>query len=195
MSKKLSKSYLIASIAIMSSLAIILDLIPSLRVPWGMKIDFVGTIWVLSYFLYGLSVAFPVSIITTSFIIVFSTTGFIGATMKFIATIPMFLTLEGLLRLPFFSKRTAKAFNKTITMLIGVTLATFIRIGVCCLANYYWAVPIWVGPDFLTNLFGGSILAFIIYVTGMNLLQGIVDIVVPWFLAFKAKIVDNFGTW
>jgi len=194
-SKKLSKSYLIASIAIMSSLAIIFDLLPAIRVPWGMKIDFVGTIWVLSYFLYGLSVAFPVSMITTSFIIAFSTTGFIGATMKFIATIPMFLILDGLLRLPIFSKRTSKAFNKTLTILIGGALAMFVRIGVCCLANYYWAVPLWVGPDFLTTLFGGSILAFIIYVIGMNLFQGIVDITVPWFLAFKARVVDNFGTW
>ena len=65
MSKKLTKSYLIMSIAILAALAVVLDVFSDalpLRVIWGMKIDFVGTVWVLSYFLYGLSVAFPVSV-------------------------------------------------------------------------------------------------------------------------------------
>jgi riboflavin transporter FmnP len=195
MSRRLSKSYFIVSVAVMSALAIIFDLLPSVRVPWGMKIDFVGTIWVLSYFLYGPSVALSVSMITTLYIIMFSVTSFVGAIMKFIATIPMFLALEGLLRLPFFSKRTSTAFNKLPTILAGAALAILVRIVSCCFANYYWAVPLFVGPDFMTNLFGDSIFAFIVYVIGMNLLQGIVDITASWFLAFKARIVNHFGTW
>jgi riboflavin transporter FmnP len=80
-SKKPTKSYLTASIAIMSALAIIFDVFSDvlpLRMPWGMKVDFVGTVWVLSYFLYGLSVASSVSVITTLFITLFMPTGFVG---------------------------------------------------------------------------------------------------------------------
>ena len=51
MSRKLSKSYLVVSIAMLSALAIVFDVLSDmlpLRAPWGMKIDFVGTVWILS---------------------------------------------------------------------------------------------------------------------------------------------------
>jgi riboflavin transporter FmnP len=200
-SKKPTKSYFIASIAIMSALAIIFDVFSDvlpLRMPWGMKIDFVGTIWVLTYFLYGLSAASSVSVITTLFITLFMPTGFVGGIMKFVATIPMFLVPALVSRLPFFSKHGAKLFNKTL-LLVGVTfLATIVRLLVAMVANYYWAIPIWTGiptGDILAVMFGGSILEFIIFVAGLNVLQGIIDIVVAWLLAFKFKLSSMFGTW
>ena len=88
---KLTKPYFAASVAVLSTLAIIAEIIPSLRVPCGMKINFVGVIWVLAFFLYGLSQALCVSTITTTFILGYSPTAFVGAAMKFIATVPMFL--------------------------------------------------------------------------------------------------------
>jgi len=54
MSRKLSKSYFLVSAR------------------WGIKIDFVGTVWVLSYFLYDKPVAFPVSAITALYCTIFS---------------------------------------------------------------------------------------------------------------------------
>lgn len=198
MSRKLSKSYLLASIAMMSTLAIILDVLPSVRVPWGMKIDFVGTVWVLSYFLYGLSVALPVSIITTLYITIFSVTGFVGATMKFIATIPMFLIPALVSYLPFFSNRSSKIFNKLL-LIIGVCiLANVVRLVATITVNYYWAIPLWTGiptNKILDAMFNGSILGFVVFVAGMNVLQGVVDILVPWVLGFKLKLSTMFGTW
>ena len=200
MSKKLTKSYLIVSVAILSALAIVFDVLSDalpFRALWGMKIDFVGTVWVLSYFLYGLRVAFPTSVITTLYITLFMPTGFVGATMKFIATIPMFLVPELMSHLPFFN-RSSKIFNKPL-LIVGVgALANAVRLLVATMVNYYWAIPLWTGIPtsmILEVMFANSIWAFIVFVSGMNLLQGIVDIFVPWLLAFKFKLSTMFGTW
>ncbi len=201
MSRKMSKSYLVVSIAMMSALAIIFDIFSDMlpfRVLWGMKIDFVGTVWVLSYFLYNLPVARPVSALTTLYIALFMPTGFVGAIMKFIATIPMFLIPAIVSRLPFFSKRNSKIFNN-IFLTVGLCiLANIVRLVLATTVNYYWAIPLWTGTptdQIVDVMFSGSFTAFIVFVAGMNVAQGIVDIVVPWVLAFKLKLSTTFGTW
>lgn len=196
MSRKPTKSYSIISIAIMSALAIIFDVIPSVRAPWGMKIDFVGTVWVLSYFLYGLSIAFPVSAITSLYLTFFSTTGFVGATMKFVATIPMFLIPALVSHLPFFSNRGSKIFNN-LPLIIGLNIiANVVRLLVATVVNLYWAIPIWTGmtQDEILGYYGGLI-PLIIFVAVLNVLQGFVDILVAWALAFKTKLSAMYGTW
>ena len=200
MSKSLTKSYLIISIAIMSALAIVFDILSDalpLRVPWGMKIDFVGTVWVLTYFLYGISAAFPVAGITALYIAIFMPTGYVGAAMKFIATIPMFLVPDLISHLPFLN-RSSKSFNK-LTVIVPVSIiASAVRLLVTTIVNYYWAIPLWTGIPtnmILEVMFGGSLPAFIVFVSTMNVLQGIVDIFVPWFLAFRFRLSTMFGTW
>ncbi|MBS7643426.1 hypothetical protein KEJ26_02430 [Candidatus Bathyarchaeota archaeon] len=197
MLRRYSKAYFIVSTAIMAALSIIFELIPSFRVFWGMKIDFVGVIWVLAFFLYGLYEALCVSAITTIFILIYSPTGFVGATMKFVATVPMFLVPAGLLYLPFFTERTSKAFNRVPIIVVACILSVVVRIAVCSFVNYYWAVPLFLGipSSAVLEKFGGSILGFVAFVAGMNLLQGIVDVIVPWFLAFKVRLAEYFGTW
>jgi riboflavin transporter FmnP len=164
-----------------------------------MKIDFVGTVWVLAYFLYDLPVALPVSAITALYIALLMPTGPIGATMKFIATIPMFLIPAIVSYLPFFSNRSSKLFNNLFLTIGLCILANIVRLLLATAVNYYWAIPLWWGipPDQILDneLFGGSITAFILFIAGMNVVQGIVDIVVPWVLAFKLKLSTTFGTW
>ena len=201
MSRKMSKSYLVVSIAMMSALAIVFDVLSDmlpLRAPWGMKIDFVGTVWVLAYFLYDLPVALPVSAITALYITLFMSTGFVGATMKFIATIPMFLIPALVSYLPFFSNRSSKIFNNLFLTGGLCILANIVRLLLATVVNYYWAVPLWTGiptDQILDVMFNGSFKAFIVFVSGMNVVQGIVDIVIPWMLAFKLKLSTTFGTW
>ena len=188
--------YFIASTAILATLSIIFDLLPTIRVPWGMKIDFVGTILVLSFYLYGLSEALLVSGITSFYIILFSPTGLVGGAMKFIATIPMFLVPAGMIHLPFFSEKQSRKFNRLLVMIIVCIVATVVRVAVASLVNLYWAVPLWLGvpSDIVLQNYGG-LLPFIAFVAGMNVLQSIVDSVVSWFLAFKVKLSEHFGTW
>jgi len=195
---RLTKPYFITSVAVLSTLAIIAEIIPSFRVPWGMKIDFVGVIWVLAFFLYGLSEALCVSTIATIFILGYSPTAFVGATMKFIATVPMFLVPAAFRYLPISSEKASKVFNSIWAITAVGIFAILVRVIACSIANYYWAIPLFFGMPsevVLQRMFGNSIWAFIASVAGMNVLQGIVDIVVPWFLVFKGRLGRYFGTW
>ena len=201
MSRKMTKSHLVVSIAMMTALAIIFEIFSDMlpfRVLWGMKIDFVGTVWVLSYFLYDLPVAFPVSAMTTLYIALFMPTGFVGAIMKFIATIPMFLIPAIASRLPFFSNRSSKIFNNILLTVGLCIIANIVRLLLATTVNYYWAIPLWTGTptdQILDVMFSGSFTAFIVFVAGMNVAQGIVDILLPWIIAFKLKLSTTFGTW
>jgi riboflavin transporter FmnP len=198
---KSTTTYFIASTALLSTLSIIFEIIPSFRVPWGMKIDFVGVIWVLSYFLYGLKESLSVSIITTLFILAYSPTGYVGAIMKFVATLPMFLAPATLVQLPFLSNKSSKSFNRILVITLASILALLSRVVIATVVNFYWAIPLWTGiptNEILDNQilgFNGSILAFVVFVATMNLVQGIVDILVPWIVAYKFKLLDYLGTW
>jgi len=193
-----SRAYFVVSIAVMSALSIIFELMPAFRVFWGMKIDFVGTIWVLSFFLYGLREALYISLITTGFIMIYSPTGFVGAAMKIIATLPMLLVTAALGYLPYFPDKTSKTYNSLTVLILSLVLANIARIAIASIVNYYWAIPLFFGipsETILETMFGGSLLGFILFVAGMNLLQGIIDMTVPWLLAFKFKLSNLFGTW
>ncbi len=198
MSRNSSKSYFVVSTAILSALAILFDVMSDvfpLRAPWGMKIDFVGVIWVLAYFLYGLKEALSVSVITAIFISMVMPTGFLGATMKLIATLPMFVIPE-LISQFYGSKRRAKMFNNIILITISGILATIVRMVVATLLNLYWAIPLWynIPQAEVINALGGWV-ALITLVAGFNVIQGIVDILVSWLLAFKFNLSEYFGTW
>lgn len=192
-----SRSYFLASTAVLSALAIIAEIIPSFRVFWGMKIDFVGVVWVLAFFLYGTAEALYVSIIATIFILGYSPTTFVGATMKFIATVPMFL-VPGVLRLPLSSEKSSNVFNRVLVMSTTGFLAILVRVIACSIANYYWAIPLFLGMPsdvVLQTRFGNSIWVFVVFVASMNVLQGVIDILAPWFLAFRLGLREHFGTW
>ncbi len=195
---KLSRSYFLTTTAVFSSLAIMADIIPSFRVFWGMKVDLVGVVWVLAFFLYGVTEALLISIITTIFIMGFSTTMGVGAAMKFIATVPMFLVPAAVLRFPFFSEKGSGAFKGILVVSTVGFLAIVARLIFSTIANYYWAIPLFLGMPsdvVLQKNFGNSVWAFIIFVASMNVLQGVVDILAPWFLAFRLRLSEHFGTW
>jgi riboflavin transporter FmnP len=198
MSRNVSRSYFVVSTAILSALAILFDVMSDvfpLRTPWGMKIDFVGVIWVLAYFLYGVREALSVSIITAIFISIVMPTGFLGAMMKLIATLPMFV-IPALISQGYGSKKRAEIFNNIIIITIACILATVVRLIVATFLNLYWAIPLYLNipQEEVLNTFGGWI-ALVSFVAGFNVLQGIVDILVSWVLAFKFKLSGYFGTW
>lgn len=192
----LNRSYLITSTALFSTIALVMDLIPNLRVPWGMKVDLVGTIWVLSYFLNGLISALMVSTITTFGMIVLGSSGYIGPIMKFVATIPMFLIPEIIISLPFFKDKHSDLLGRWELLLASLFLANGVRILVTSALNLYVAIPIWWGipPKEVLGRFGG-VIGFFAFIVSLNLLQGVVDIIVPWFIGYKMRLVERFGTW
>jgi len=191
-----SSTYVIIGTAVMASLSIIMDLLPLPRVVWGMKIDLVGAIWVLAFLLYGLKSALGVSSIVTIYIAMFSSTGYVGAVMKFVATVPMFLVPAIMIHLPFFRKKEANTFSSLIVIIAATILASIARLFVATTVNLYWAIPIWfnMNPDQVLAYFGG-IVPLIVFVASLNVVQGIVDIAVSWALAFKLKLSQYFGAW
>jgi len=193
---KATKTYVVVATALLSTLSIIFEIVPSFRITWGMKIDFVGVVWVLAYFLYGLKEALGVSFITTLFILGYSPTTFVGATMKFIATLPMFLVPAGLMHSHFFSEKASRSFDRMPVVVLMCVLATSVRLIVTSIVNLYWAIPLFWGttPDAVLEVFGG-VLPFVIFVASMNLLQSIVDVAIPWLLAYKFRLAEYIGTW
>jgi riboflavin transporter FmnP len=193
---KLNRSYLITSTALFSTIALIMDLLPNIRVPWGMQVDLVGTIWVLSYFLYGPISALMVGAITTLGMIAFGSSGYIGPFMKFAATAPMFLIPHAIISLPFFKDKGSKQLGRWQLLLASVIFANLARILVTSTLNLYVAIPIWWGipsTEVLTRF--GGLTGFLAFIISLNLLQGVIDTVTPWFIAYKTKLVERFGTW
>ncbi len=196
MTIRTSKTYALVAIAVMSTISIIIDFLPLPRAVWGMKIDLVGAIWVLSFFLYGWKAALSVASITAIYIAMFSSTGYVGAVMKFIATIPMFLVPALMIQLPFFHKKGSKVYGSVLVITAAAIAASLVRLFLATTVNLYWAIPIWFGmtPAQVLVYFGGLI-PLVTFVAGLNVVQGIVDIYVPWVLAFKLRLSQHFGTW
>ncbi len=140
-----SRTYILVATAVMSTIAIGMDLLPLPRVIWGMKIDLVGAIWVLTFFLYGWKPALTVSSITAIYIAMFSSTGYVGAVMKFIATIPMFLVPAAMIKLPFFHQKESRVYERIIVIVAATILASLTRLILATAVNLYWAIPIWFG--------------------------------------------------
>lgn len=181
----------------MSALSAVMQLLFEtfpLRIAY-IRFDPVGMIWILAFFLFGLEHALSVSVITALFIAIASPTHLVGAAMKLIATTSMILTLGGLTWLPFFSEKASSFFKKPPVFVTGLCLAVSVRNIACLLVNYYWAYPTFVGSRWLEQFFFGSIPAFVAVVVVSNTVLGVMDFVVAWFLAFRTKLVERFGTW
>jgi len=190
-----SRTYFIVSVALLAATSIIFDMIPLPRAPWGMKIDFVGTVWVLSYFLYGLPHALTVSVIATLYILLFSSTGYVGAIMKLIATAPMFLVPAAFAMVPSLSKRGLGLFRSPLVITALAIIASVTRLLVATVANLYWAIPIFFNMTSEQALaYFGGLIPLIVFVAGFNVIQGIVDIYVSWFIALKLRVADRFGS-
>ena len=87
-------------------------------------------------------------------------------------------------------------FSNIIIITISGILATIVRMVVATLLNLYWAIPLWynIPQAEVINALGGWV-ALITLVAGFNVIQGIVDILVSWLLAFKFNLSEYFGTW
>ncbi len=183
----------IAGAAILAPLTIILQALPPLFLtPWGMQIDIVALPWMICWIIFGLKPALLCLLISAplvGFVGPFAG-GAIGATMKPLASIWMFLIpaifawkLGG-------TKQLLE--NKRFFVLAGI-LALVVRAVVTVLANFYFALPIFFNmtPDVIIGMFSspenmsffGNSLgviglgAYIVEVAFWNTIQGIIDLV------------------
>lgn len=175
----------IAGAAVLAPLAVILQIvIPIFITPWEMRIDFVAIPWILCWIIFGLKPAL-LSLLISAPLVGFLgpfAGGWVGATMKSVASIWMFLIPAIFAWRIGGTKRLLE--NKGFFALSGV-LAIVVRAIVTVFFNFYFALPFffYLSPDEIIGFFSGvTTLGFVglgAYVTEVafwNTLQGIIDL-------------------
>jgi len=175
----------ISGATILASLAVILQILPPIFVsPWTMRVDLVAIPWILCWIIFGLKPAL-LSILISAPLIGFIgpvAGGWVGATMKSVATVWMFL-IPGLIA---WKKGGAKKLleNKRLFVLASI-LAISVRVMVTVIFNFYFALPLFFGmtPEDIIGFYSDvTILGFVgvgAYVSEVafwNVLQAIIDL-------------------
>lgn len=175
----------ISGATILASLAVILQILPPIFVsPWTMRVDLVAIPWILCWIIFGLKPAL-LSILISAPLIGFIgpvAGGWVGATMKSVATVWMFL-IPGLIA---WKKGGAKKLleNKRLFVLASI-LAISVRVVITVIFNFYFALPLFFGmtPEDIIGFYSDvTILGFVgvgAYVSEVafwNVLQAIIDL-------------------
>ena len=178
----------LAGAAILAPLAVLLQILPPLFVtPWTMRIDLVAIPLMMCWIIFGLKPAL-LSLLISAPLIGFLgpfAGGWVGATMKSVATIWMFL-IPGIIA---WKTGGAKSLleNKWLFVTASI-LAIIVRVLVTEIFNFYFALPLFF-PDYFPNpeaiinyfsdvtVFGYvGIGSYIIEIAFWNILQGIIDL-------------------
>jgi riboflavin transporter FmnP len=88
------KTYRLLALAFLTALMIILQIFNNVigfPTGFGMTVDLVGVPILLAFLIFGYAEALEVSFLLALILSLIASTGYIGATMKFAATLPMFL--------------------------------------------------------------------------------------------------------
>ncbi len=145
---------------------------------FGMWIDFVAVTWIIGIFLFGSRMAFIVSVVGTIFIALFAPDTWLGASMKWLASFPVWF----LLGVWIFKKGQAfEYYKKWQRLLIPLFIAIVIRCLIIIPLNYFYAIPIWTGlsPTKAMAVIPWQIIAV------FNIIQSFVDVGVAWLLVYK----------
>ena len=155
--------------------------------PWGMWIDIVAIPWILAFFLFKGRAALSVSIVGSIIIGLAAQSSWLGSSMKFFATLPMFLIPWIFTKL---YKLRLKDFKKLKIIIFCLVIAVIIRGIIIIPLNYYYALPIWTGwtPEKAINMLPWYI------IFSLNAIQGIVEVMVAWLLVFRFKL-KRFAIW
>ena len=182
----------IAGATLLAPLAVILQILPPIFVtPWGIRIDLVAVPWILCWIIFGLKPALLSMVISAPLVGVLGpfAGGWVGATMKSVASIWMFLIPA------IFARKTdgTKQFleNRRLFVLAGV-FALIVRAVVTVIFNFYFAIPFFFGmtTDAIIGMFSSAetlsffgnslgligLGAYIGEVAFWNTIQGIIDL-------------------
>ena len=147
----------IAGATLLASLAVILQIfVPLFVTPWGMQIDLVAIPWMICWIIFGLKPAL-LSLLISAPLVGFLgpfAGGWVGATMKSVATIWMFLIPAIFAWKAGGTKKLLE--NKRLFVLAGA-LALSVRAVVTVIFNFYFAIPFFFNmtPDDIIGFFSG----------------------------------------
>jgi riboflavin transporter FmnP len=193
----------IGAAAVFGGLSFLLDALTAPYLPrlpgWGIGfIDPVSIIWITSYLLFGLTVGLSTSVIGTIGLMFFDPFTPVGPIMKFLATIPIILALDGGIRLGQFkpySGRSLKPLSRYIPLsLVGVIA----RVVIMTFMNILLFLTI-LNLDYATiNLFGYQLTswdAVVVVAVLVNAEQSVWDCGISYMLTFSTKLYDRFSFW
>ncbi len=183
MSKTKLKTREIAIIAGLAAVSAVVQLIHiGYQSPqWGMWIDIVGVTWVIGFLLFGLRTSVIISIVGAIVITLFAPETWLGASMKWLASLPI-LILLGIWLIK--KKKPLNHYNSPKYLIIPVLLGILIRCLIIIPVNYYYAIPIWTGmsPEVAMSTIPWYIIAL------FNIIQSIIDVAIAWILVYKFRL-------
>jgi riboflavin transporter FmnP len=182
------KTYEISACAALAAISAVVQIVHlGYMTQWGMWVDIVAIPWMLAFFLYRGKAAFFVSIVGAIIITLVDPSTWLGAGMKWLATMPMWL-------IPWIFQRSYKLrlkdFKKLRIIVFCLILAIIVRGIIVIPFNYYFALPIWTGwsPEKAMLMLPWWI------IFSLNAIQGILEVMIAWLLVFKFKL-KRFATW
>lgn len=148
---------------------------------FGMWIDVVSVTWIIALFLFGLRMSFIVSIIGAIIITLFAPDTWLGASMKWLASAPIWLLL-GLWLIK--RKKSYEYYQKFSHLLIPLIIAIVIRCLIVIPVNYFYAIPIWTGMTWEK-----AMMVIPWYIIALfNIVQSLLDVVFAWLLVFRFRL-------
>lgn len=177
-----------AFIAVLAALSAIVELIHiGYRSPVGIWIDIVAVPWIMAFFLFGIRGAFITSLIGALIIGLFSPASWLGASLKWIPTLPMWFCLYLWMVV---TRQKLSAYKKVNNLIVPTIAALIIRCMIILPVDYYFAIPIFTG---MTSAQSMAAIPWYIIVL-LNLIQGIIDVGLAWIIVFKFKLF-RFASW
>ena len=148
---------------------------------WGMWIDIVAVTWVVAFFLFNIRPAILVSLVGALIITLFAPDTWLGASMKFVATVPVILALYAWILL---RRQQPSFYAKPQQLVVPLLIGMIARSLVVLPLNYYYAIPIWTGmtPDVAMKAIPWFVIA------GFNAVQSVVDVALAWVVVYKFKL-------
>lgn len=153
---------------------------------WGMWIDIVAVTWIIALLLFGLRVTFLVSVIGAVIITLFAPETWLGASMKWVASLPIWLILGVWLNI---RKKKLSYYKNFRNLLMPLVIAVIVRCLIIIPVNYYYAIPIWtkMSPEQAMTAIPWYIIAL------FNIVQSAVDVFLAWTLVYKFGLI-RYGT-
>jgi riboflavin transporter FmnP len=145
---------------------------------FGMWIDIVAVTWIIGIFLFGFRMALIVSIMGAIMITLFAPDTWLGASMKWLASFPIWFLL-GIWTIK--KERALEYYKKWWKLIIPLAIGIIIRCLIIIPVNYFYAIPIWTGlsPAKAMMVILWQIIAL------FNIVQSFVDVGVAWILVYR----------
>lgn len=151
---------------------------------WGMWIDIVAVPWLVAYFIRGFKTALLTSVLTSFVISLIAPSSFVGAIMKFVATLPMFL-IPTLVAITFKKNVRDLSISELASFTaVSLPIALLVRFALVLPFNYYFAIPVFFGmPTEEAMHFFPPVIMIV-----LNGIQGILEFLIAILVCFFTRL-------